>query len=249
MSAQSTPLSRKLTLIALVAAFTAAAPAALIDDFNDGDDAGWTHIDLLNQFGLGPTIYDASGGTYAISSSNPLPQTPSLVGTGSFWTDSANDPFYSDGYMRMRFSSDNLITNPFGAMRMNPVAGDYYTFFAIPEGDGTIGISKVTGFTESSDLASMDFAITPGNWYWMEAGTVGDQLSLKVWAVGEPEPGVPQVTAVDTDITAGALAVGLYKFGNETGTISAAFDDISFVPEPASLGMALAALAALRRRR
>ena len=234
------------TALTLACVFT--APAATIDNFDDGDDVGWTHIDVLDMYGLGPTIYDASSGAYHIASGNPLPPTPSLVGTGSLWTPSAADPYYSDGLLRMRFTTDNLISNPFGAMRMDPILGNYYTFFAIPEGAGTIGISRVTGLTDSDDLVSMDYAITPGQWYWMEAGAVGNTLTLKVWAEGTTEPVLPQLTTTDDAFTLGALTVGLYKFASSSGTISAQFDDVSFVPEPSGLALVLALGLLLRRR-
>jgi hypothetical protein len=232
----------------LVAFCAASAPAQLLDDFEDGDDVGWTHLDVLDLYGLGPTTYEVSGGTYHVSSSAALPVLPSLIGTGSFWTESAVDPYFSEGYMRMRFSSDNGISNPFGTMRLDPGLGNYYSFFAIPDGDGTIGISKVTGLVDSQDLVSLTFGITPGEWYWMEAGAVGDTLTLKVWAEGDPEPALPQLTAVDDDFSTGALAVGLYKFSNDAGVISSQFDDVSFVPEPSTLLLFVVGCALVKRR-
>lgn len=32
----------------------------LIDDFSDGNDDGWTQVDLLQAFGLGKGVFDAS---------------------------------------------------------------------------------------------------------------------------------------------------------------------------------------------
>jgi hypothetical protein len=242
---------RVLWVLAAVLAVScvAGARAALLDNFADGDDSGWTHVDVLSAYGLGHTNYDASGGTYQIASSTPLPPLPSLIGTGSAWTASAADPYYSEGHMRMRFSPDNGISNPFGTMRMDPLLGNYYCFFAIPEGAGTIGISKVTGLVDSDDLVSMTFGITPGQWYWMEAGALGNALSLKVWAEGDPEPLTAQLTVTDGSFAAGALAVGMYKFAGDSGVISSQFDDVSFVPEPSSLLLMLVLGVALSRRR
>lgn len=233
---------------ALALAWAAGASAALLDDFSSGNDNAWTHLDVLSLYGLGPTVYDASGGTYQIASSTALPALPSLIGTGSIWTASAADPYYSEGYLRMRFSTDNGISNPFGTLRLDPVLGNYYSFFAIPEGAGTIGISKVTGLVNSDDLVSLTFAITPGQWYWMEAGAVGSTLSLKVWAQGDPEPATPQLTTMDNAFATGALAVGLYKFAGDTGVISSQFDDVSFVPEPSGLLLLVLATSLVRRR-
>lgn len=233
----------------LVVSCVASAPAVVLDDFTDGDDADWTHLDVLSSYGLGSTIYDASGGTYQIASSISLPPLSSLVGTGSIWTESTVDPTYSEGLLRMRFSADNEISNTFSTLRMDPVQGNYYSFYAIPQGDGTIGISKVTSLVDTQDLTSMDFAITPGEWYWMEAGALGNELSLKVWADGDAEPAAPQLTITDDTYTVGATAVGLYKFASASGVISSQFDDVSFVPEPSGLLMVLVLGAVASRRR
>ena len=233
----------------LIVSYVASASAVVLDDFADGNDNGWTHLDVLDLYGLGPTVYDAGGGTYQIASSQSLPPLPSLIGTGSFWSASAADPYYSEGYMRMRFCADNGISNPFSTMRMDPLLGNYYCFFAIPEDDGTVGISKVTGLVNSDDLTSMTFGITPGQWYWMEAGAVGDMLSLKVWAEGDVEPDTPQLTVIDNAFTAGALAVGMYKFAGDSGIISSQFDDVGFIPEPSGLILMLTLGAVISRRR
>jgi hypothetical protein len=233
--------------VLLAVSCVASAPAALLDDFSDGTDAGWTHMDVLSMFGLGHTVYDASGETYQISSSGALP--PIFVGTGSFWTDSATDPYFSDGYMRLRFSTDSVISNPFSTLRLNPVSGDYYCFYARPSGAGTIGITRVTGLLDSEDLVATTFPITPGAWYWMEAGALGDTLSLKVWAEGDPEPDTAQLITTDDSFAFGALAVGLYKYAGDTGLISSQFDDVSFIPEPSSLLLVLVLGATLARRR
>ena len=240
---------RLLVLASLVAVVCAtSAPAALLDDFQDGDDLGWTHLDVLAMNGLGTTSYNVSGGTYQIASSGPLPALPSLIGTGSFWTASAADPYYSEGFVRMRFSTDNDISNPFSTMRLDPTLGNYYSFFAIPDGAGTIGISRVTGLVNSDDLTSMTFGITPGEWYWMEAGAIGDALTLKVWADGDPEPATPQLSITDNSFSTGALAVGMYKFSGDIGVISSQFDDVSYVPEPSALLLLVIGAALIKRR-
>ena len=112
--------------LCVVAAVSLAAPAQadLIDDFNDGNDDGWSHFDGLQGTPWGPTIYDARSGQYALSSTQPLPPLEQLVPTASFWTDSIEDPSFSSGFLTTMIRADNAATNLASAMRFDPVAGN-----------------------------------------------------------------------------------------------------------------------------
>ncbi len=240
-----------LTFVAVLSLATPAqAEPVLIDDFDDGDDVGWTHIDVLDLMGFGPTSYDASSGQYAMTSATTLPPLDFVAGAGAFWTESAVDPQYSEGFLRHRFSPDNPATNTFTAMRLDPVTGNFYNF-AVENVGNTLYILLAEGFTGGTILAEAPFEIVEGQEYFLEAGAVGADLSLKVWAVGDPEPPLPQLTTVDSTYSVGALALGMYNQsgGGEGGQLSARFDDVTFVPEPTSLVMLMLAGLMLTRRR
>ena len=98
----------------------------LIDDFNDGNDDGWTHIDTTGDFG--PGIFDASSGSYNFMSTKIVPMG-SVGGLNSTW-DASSDPFYSDGFMRatVRANNDTMIVALL--MRADEPAGNWYWFGA-----------------------------------------------------------------------------------------------------------------------
>ena len=89
----------------------------------------------------------------------------------------------------------------------------------------------------------------------VELGTVGHQISAKVWKVGDPEPLAPQFSVFDPSPVPGgmigissdkSLGVGVPARGDAT------FDDIVFIgiPEPSSvlLLVGLAAITLYRRK-
>ena len=93
----------------------------------------------------------------------------------------------------------------------------------------------------------------------IKAGIVGDQLSMKVWPDGAPEPALPQLVATDpTPLPNGSVFVGTWNnYQNSTSSfpLDASFDDIyltAAVPEPCAVALVVAAslsVLGLRRAR
>src|SRR5437667_7212288 len=50
---------------------------AQFDDFNDGDDQGWTHVSPLAPFGV-PGVFTVTNGGYRIQTTRPSPNPASL---------------------------------------------------------------------------------------------------------------------------------------------------------------------------
>ena len=111
------------------------------------------------------------------------------------------------------------------------------------------GIRALDSFSDPQ----MEFTV--GEDWIFEAGAVGNQLSLKVWRDGDPEPAVPQLNATDSAFSSGIFGLGTAAAtaAPEPGIVSATFDDVFFtVPEPASwlLGaLCVAGLVTHRMRR
>ncbi|HEY3246543.1 MAG TPA: hypothetical protein VGM03_24625 [Phycisphaerae bacterium] len=206
------------------------AQGLLVDDFNDGNDTGWTHVEGLEPFGFGPTIYSATTGRYVIASSGTLPAYPLTLATGAVWEASASDPAYSNGTLRVNVRVDNASTNLFTVLRGSATNGNGYGF-AANHVVNLIQIVRVTNFGFTT-LASAPFMMMEGQDYILEGRAVGTDLSLRIWAVDGEEPTEPQLTAVDATYSSGALGLFIanqsFFSGGTGGPLSASFDDVFF---------------------
>ena len=202
-----------------------------MDDFNDCNDDGWTHV--------GHRIggQDAPGGTwdatfvhegscaYRLSTA----ETNTSAAIVAAW-EGSSDTKFSEGYFRARVRPETDGTAITMAMR------------AVPFGDGYLGeilldrgIMRIRDHEAGpSSIVQTQIDISANDDWFMQIGTVGDEFSLKAWPVGEPEPSSPQLTATYSSRTTGlfAIATGVPPGGGGTG--STVFDDIVFIPEPST---------------
>ena len=198
----------------------------LIDDFNDGNDTGWSHLDFLPP-GVGPAIFDASTGSYILSSSDRITPTGGS-GMVSSW-DASADPFYSNGFLRANVTAETDGTSVFLLMRGSD-GGNAYSFHASTQVGFQIRRLKQFDSVPLAELNPVDFPFSAGEEWVMEAGAVGDQLSLKVWRSGEEEPTNPQLITTDSTFQTGVFAVDVGTFPRREVMISGTFDDIYFTP-------------------
>jgi hypothetical protein len=228
----------------------------LIDDFSDGNDDGWTQVDLLQAFGLGKGVFDASSNSYVISSADPVPQLPlgaGCVGVGSFWLSSTNGAQdvhrFSNGTVRATIQLNNELSSSFISLRSDAETVTLYDF-AAANSDDEIVIDYVLNGVSQTDrvgLARAPFDFDLGQEYVMEATAVGPHLSMKVWAVGSEEPDQPQISATDHTLTSGSIGVVSYYCDGDGGgdVLSTSFDDITFTPGNSAFGAAASSATAV----
>jgi hypothetical protein len=241
----------------VLAVSCAGASAQIIEDWSSGTDANWFRVDFLNNppgpLPLGGTSYTVADGRYTLASNQPLPPLPVQLGAASLFNASLVDPGFSNGVMRtvVRFNADN--SGAFLIARANLVEGDYYgLIFGASAQGGLLNINRVSDFVNAAPIASVMIpALAVGQDYNVEFSFSGPQLAGKLWAVGDPEPALPLVTATDSMYVVGGIGVAISTLAGQMGPISASYGAVAFVPGPAG-GLALVGagvLAATRRRR
>lgn len=230
-------------LVFLVAVVPSSGETVLFfNDFSDGNDNGWGHVDnTISPWG--PGVFDASSGSYILETTGTVPENPPGISDTVFslW-DVASDPRFDNGFLRAKVHANTDGTTFMLLLRVT--GGNGYAF----SGDTNFSISRVdsAASTRLQELDPPPSPIVPGEDWIIEVGAVGSRLSMKVWRDGDLEPQTPQLIAVDSNYSEGSFfAVGVRKDSafQEAGQVSATFDDVTFfIPEPSTLLLALVTL-------
>ena len=219
--------------------------ADLLDDFNDGDDVGWTRFTLPPD--LPGASWDASTFVYRLSVENGAPESGSVAS----FLDITNDPSFSNGYWWATVVRETENSTSHLFMRGELATVNAYAFGWRP--DVGLLIQRIDGGS-SNLLASDDtFVQDVGTQYILEAGAFAaesgaNDLELRMWPVGDERPALPQLEATDSAYSSGANGIVAQAFSD--GDLSVTFDNVSFVPEPATLALVVLGgfLIASRRR-
>jgi hypothetical protein len=199
------------------------AQPILSDDFNDGNDDGWIHS---STGGGGRPIFDASSGAYNLATSNDV-AVGALGGVLSFWRESRDDR-YSNGFLRAKVKANTLGTTVGLVLRGNGSYGNGYYFVGSTKG-GNFRTFKCVSYNCGS-FRYTDVPFAPGEEWFLEAGALEDELTMKVWRVGEDEPTSPQLIFYDTSLPSGMIGVEAHisTAYNALAITDGTFDDIYF---------------------
>lgn len=238
-------------------------------DWRPSTFEAWACVDF-NHPEWGPLVVRTDG-EFSFSSTNPVPPVPTsaLAAGWAAWGPSLTDHAgnvhpatlgpsdYSNGTVRAKvnLSGETLAFIPFRVTS----AGEYWF-----QADGLAQEFRIARSQPSPTLgleytrveSLPDVVLTADTDWWMEGTGIGDQLSLKVWRDGDPEPAEPQLSITDTTYNHGWFGVGAAAPPGLPDSIlyQASFDDVSFrsVPEPNAsvcFALGLVGVAAIRRRR
>jgi hypothetical protein len=180
----------------LCAAFAAAVFAECpVDDFDDGDAAGW--IPCGDWSDRQHPEWDASSGSYCLGLAGPLlePPPPPLT-IAAEWTRAASDERYANGCVRAGFRSGTEAAGTWSThfvlgLRADCKNGGYKAML----GPSLGRISIFRRLELMADSLTEEFAEDTA--YRAEFCAVGAHLSLKVWPATAPEPTEAQLKAVN----------------------------------------------------
>jgi hypothetical protein len=250
-----------LTLAAVVVIVPSApAQITITDDFNDGNDAGWTRYDPIGGLlGTPPSQFTFPAGGYRIQASqSALPGTIGQGRAGSFRQDAGatyTDFFVSTDVvnwsttLNQGFGLGGRISSP-GLQSTDGYLFLYYPAAATPG----VEILRITDEQPAPALAQGAVTLTLGNQYRFEFSGVGALLTGQIFDVTNPT--VPLVTVSANDTTwasgfSGLSSVAASATGSSDTTFDNYFSAVSPIPEPGSLALAGIAAAGwmVRRRR
>ncbi|MGI9429180.1 MAG: hypothetical protein ACR2NM_11025, partial [Bythopirellula sp.] len=152
---------------------------------------------------------------------------------GSSWDNSLVDPQFANGFLRAKVRADTAGSLPWLYMGWSGLEEEGVYVF--------LGDSIRNSFHIEFELPgepyqvfrmddpTIDFDV--GEEWYIEGGVVGDQITMKVWEVGDPEPTAPQLTITDSTLSTGQFGVGTnIHFNAIPGFLNVTFDDIWFTP-------------------
>jgi hypothetical protein len=235
---------------------TAPIARAQSDDFNDGNDTGWTRYSPLAGVGAGGTFSFPSGG-YRIQA--PASPNRALAGpgrAGSFLT--------GNSYTQFAVTVDlvnwnNALDQAFGILARTTSLGlgttNGYALTYATDGP-SIDISRVTG-EAATTIGSTTVTLDPAKDYRLIFEGVGASLTGRVYDLANLGSPVGVVTASDGTYAQGVN--GVFVFDNSAAgadaPADATFDNFfagTAIPEPSSaaaLVLLLGAAGVVRRRR
>ena len=198
------------------------AASGQTDDFNDGNDAGWTRF---NPIGTGS--YSVPAGAYRIAtaaSPNPVVFGPGR--SGALRQDAVYGRFHVSvdivGWDATQDASVGLVAR----VQPNPQAGAlncYAVTFNTQDSD--LGIERVTGEQPTNVGGYARFTAVPGKPYRLVFAGVGPRLEAHLYDL--TAPAVPVASRVVEDSSWARGTCGLVVFSDSNEAVTGTFDNYS----------------------
>ncbi len=235
-----TPRTRCLTLVTLCMVLSVTPPPTLraqSDDFNDGNDVGWTHYAPLVPYGV-PATYSFPNGAYRIQSA----ASPDIGALGTARVGSVRtDVSYSDFYVSIDVLGWGRGTEPrMGLLARGSDLGlgttdGYFLYFGV---GGQLELARV----RNENLFFLDntpFLVGPDFDYRLVFAGYGSTLRGEVFDLANPSVSLATVSATDTLYTSGNSGLLAWSFGGVgAGPVDVTFDNyFATVPEPSTVAV------------
>ena len=227
------------------------AKADVIDDFNDGDDAGWTQVSPLAPFGAGGT-FSFPGGAYRIEApASPAPGSVGPARAGALRLDQTYTDFdFSADILNLNLLGDQ---NTVGLLARVSDLGlgttDGYLFNY--KTNGRLGIQRIVNEVDTI-IQEIDLTLNPAGSYRFHFTGQGSALAASVYDLAAPTVPLATLSGVDGTYASGNLGLLVFDDSPAGDRVAAGtFDNVMItVPEPSSLVLlAGGLLVACRRRR
>lgn len=249
------PTAAALLLGALALVPAAAQGQGASDNFDDGNDTGWTRYEPLAGFGAGGT-YAFPGGAYGIGAGGS--PAPGLVGpgrAGSFRLDASlsdftltfdlvdwgTTPFFAGGFARIK--DPGLASTDGYALGFDFSVNRLFISLVTDE-----AVAKVV-------VVSEPLTLDPAKDYRLRFDAIGSDFSGRIDELGGSTP-LATIFGSDATYSSGAVGLGVVVQSSTAGVgANATFDNfVAVVPEPSGTTLLVVGAGALlggsaRRRR
>jgi hypothetical protein len=230
-----------------------AASAQIYDDFNDGNDTGWTRFSPLTAVGAPATYSFPGANSYRIQSpASPNPATFGAARAGSFRATSYTDFFQAVDIVNWDPSSSDMVMGM--VARASQIGlGSTDGYISILETDGNVYIFSITNEAPSAlpiATSSIGVPLDLAKDYRMTFSGQGNVFTTQIYNLTD---NILLSTISGSDGLYASGTSGVFAFdGSDAAnrTVDATFDNyLSAVPEPASTGMLIVGAVGLLARR
>lgn len=214
--------SIRRALTTATAALAVSSALAQSDNFDDGNDAGWTRYDPISVAISGPPFasFTFPSGAYRIAAlPSPNPGALGPARAGSFRTDVSYSDFYmSVDIVSWDFSLDQAIGLFARTRQIGPGTTDGYVFNYNPRESvvggivtGQVQINRVIDEASDETIAEFDITLDPtqNNYRFVFSGE-GSTLRGQIFTIADPNTAVVQLSATDTMWTSGFSGIFVY---------------------------------------
>lgn len=222
-------------LIATAPAFSIASAQTfnVIDNFDDGNDTGWSRY-VQGWLNTDEGAWSIVTGRYNMRSTLNVPTGES--GTVLSVLDASNASTYRNGTWKTKVRINNLVCSASLYTRATfDSQGLPYCY--------ALDIHSASSFSRSVELYRLDgnsdtllgsisrtnLNITGNADYWVEYKTDGTTITVKIYADGSTAPSTPQISVTDSTYDTGRFVLTGYKSDNlGSAAINVSYDDLQF---------------------
>ena len=202
--------------------------AAVADDFDDGNDAGWTHYEPLAAFGS-PGTYQVVNGQYRLASLTPSPD-PGALGPGRVGS-IRNDANYTDFVASVDLIDwDTSLNQAFGLLARvtTPGLGTTNGYALSYATNGDLDITLLTGELTDDLDQGLDISLDPAKDYRLVFEGHGPNLTGKLFDLENLATPIAVTHASDRTWASGTTGVFVYdNTRTASATADATFDNFS----------------------
>jgi len=219
-----------LLCAALVLGALPLAAQVIEDDFNDGNDAGWSRYLPLQDLGAPATFSFPNGNSYRIqSAASPLPEQLGAGRAGSGQEGTVYEAFRVEVDLvdwDPALSQDIGLLGSLRSVGLGTTNGYAFTYDTGPEG---AYLSVVTG-EQTTTLSSSPVTLVPGQSYrfvlqgFFDAETFEGQLCGEIFAIDDLENPLVRVPGFDLSYPSGSCGLVCIS-STDSGAADATFDN------------------------
>jgi hypothetical protein len=180
------------------------------DDFNDGNDDGWTH--------QGTASFQVIDGRYCIHAQSTRGQGKSINGDQSGDMSTADYSVLSSLVMECGLEG--------GLIARYSSSDQWYYRMVVKPYSSRILLERKKDLGPSILMDQCDFSLTTGSQYWIRLEVIGDSIRGRIWdGPVDQEPEEWMLTALDS-VQGEAGSFGLFAGGYGKIPWSSVFDDV-----------------------